>query len=184
MTAGKRAAGPSLQALLDALHGHGIVRLGPAEHIDVEALLRSRQDWPRCELRAALASLLATRHEQWLQIARLFDLYFPEAQEITGGAQIAHHHPPAADTAPVTNTAELPGSPRRARGGRLDHLRVALRNAPRTLWLALIALALGAAIALLVELLAKPPNPPVEKQFTAFERPPESPREQRWRLRP
>ncbi len=184
MTAGKRAAGPSLQALLDALHGHGIVRLGPAEHIDVEALLRSRQDWPRCELRAALASLLATRHEQWLQIARLFDLYFPETQEITGGAQIAHHHPPAADTGQVSSVAEPPGRPRRARGGRLERMRVALRNAPRTLWLALIALALGAAIALLVGLLAKPPNPPVEKQFTAFERPPESPREQRWRLRP
>jgi hypothetical protein len=47
-------------ALLDAIHSHGIVRLGPADYLQVQQLLSLRPDLSRAELRVALASLLAT----------------------------------------------------------------------------------------------------------------------------
>ena len=66
-------------ALLDAIHQHHILRLGPAEYLQVQQLLEVRPDLSRAELQVALASLLATNRAQWQQIVGLFKEYYPEA---------------------------------------------------------------------------------------------------------
>ena len=68
----------SVQAFLDAIQDHHILRLGPAEYLQVQHLLEVRPDLNRAEFQVALASLLATNQEQWQQIVRLFKEYYPD----------------------------------------------------------------------------------------------------------
>src|SRR5262245_48730575 len=68
-----------VKAFLDAIHQHHILRLGPAEYLQVQQLLEVRPDLNHAELQVALASLLATNREQWQQIVGLCKEYYPEA---------------------------------------------------------------------------------------------------------
>lgn len=64
-----------VNAFLDAVSERRIRRLGPADYLAVQHLLQRRPDLSRHELRAALASLLATNRDQWRLMANLFDQY-------------------------------------------------------------------------------------------------------------
>ncbi|ETX01044.1 MAG: hypothetical protein ETSY1_08965 [Candidatus Entotheonella factor] len=66
---------PHVNAFLDAVSERHIRRLGPADYLAVQHLLQRRPDLSRDELRAALASLLATNRDQWRQMANLFDRF-------------------------------------------------------------------------------------------------------------
>jgi len=144
-----------VKPFLDAIRQHGILRVSPAEYIKAQELLEKRPDLDRQARRAALASLLATSKEQWQEIARLFDLYFPaEAAETV--------LPPADETQPP---------PRRTLHAIVVAAGNRLRHAPRWLLPLLAAILLGGCLAVLIPNLLSPPvlvdeepdPPPAEK---------------------
>jgi sulfatase modifying factor 1 len=149
---------PSLEQFLEVLHRRGIVRLGPAEHIQVSALLRIRRQAGRSELRAGLASLLATSHEQWQQIVHLFDLYFPPPDTAIGNQSLAADLPSSEDTAfaAVAGRSETHDRRRLSSGARLARALVGVRNVPRWLLVASLGLVFVTGVVLLVAFLRVP----------------------------
>ncbi len=160
----------SLHAVLDAIHTHGIVRLGPAEYLQVQQLLSLRPDLSHAELRVALASLLATNQEEWQQIATLFEVYESQSAATSPPPDPSRHgasQPSTQQPAPPVPPARLPWRLRLARAWQ--HLR----HMPRWLVYGLLVCGLSVGLAgLLVSLLqpplssqdarpATPPPPPV-----------------------
>ncbi len=165
----------TVHAVLDAIHTHGFVRLGPADYLQVQQLLSLRPDLSRDELRVALASLLATNQEQWQQIATLFEAYEPQSAATAPPPDPSRHgasQPSTQQPAPPVPPARLPWRLRLARAWQ--HLR----HMPRWLVYGLLVCGLSVGLAgLLVPLLqpplssqdarpASPPPPPVPPPAT------------------
>ena len=160
----------SLAAFLDQVHRQ-VTRLGPREHLAVERLLRARHGgWPRAELRAALASLLARGHEDWQRVATLFDRWVAGDDEEPGGAsggtsRRASVVGESGGTATNVVDFERPGLRHRLRRGwhRLrSGIGRGLRHAPRQLWIGGIVTVLAIGVAVPLYHLAKPEPPVIE----------------------
>ncbi|WP_437723128.1 hypothetical protein [Sorangium sp. So ce861] len=83
---------PRIDEFLRAVDREVIV-LGVRDYLDVEALLRSREDWTVDELRASLAAMLACNPEQLRQVLCVFDRHFhavAESRRQKAGAKDAH----------------------------------------------------------------------------------------------
>ena len=135
-----------VKALLDAIHQHHILRLGPAEYLQVQQLLEVRPDLSRTEFQVALASLLATNREQWQQIVGLFKEYYPEATT----SDPSQPRPGLSPSGPVegaglsTLQTPLPIQSRWQLRETLARVWRHLRNAPR--WLLFLMLACGLSV--------------------------------------
>ncbi len=150
----------TIAAFLARLHDRRVVPVGPREYLAAERLLRSRDDWPEADLRAALASLLSGSREEWAAVATEFDATFhpqwvaaPPVQD-QGPDQaglvrrrsgwIRSANPPAGER-------PLPVS--RSTLGRAWSIA---RNARRGWWVSGIALFIGALVAIAIEMLPLP----------------------------
>ena len=151
-----------VKALLDAIHQHHILRLGPAEYLQVQQLLEVRPDLSRAEFQVALASLLATNREQWQQIVGLFKEYYPEATT----SDPSQPRPGLSPSGPVegaglsTLQTPLPIQSRWQLRETLARVWRHLRNAPRWLLFLMLACGLSISVAVLLAPLLQPPQVP------------------------
>jgi hypothetical protein len=152
-----------VKAFLDAIHQHHILRLGPAEYLQVQQLLEVRPDLNRAELQVALASLLATNREQWQQIVGLFKEYYPEAAT----SDPSQPHSALPPSGPVegagSSTIQTPPQiqPRWHLREPLARAWRHLRNAPRWRLFLLLACGLSVSVAGLLVPLLQPPQVPL-----------------------
>ena len=176
-----------MKDFLDDLSRHRIVTLSPVEYLEVQRLISLRPEFTTKELRATLASLLATNPEQWQQIARLFDLHYSTTASSRASPGIA-----ASSSRGVVEPREESGDPNQTENRRNLPLRASferglawfghvVQNAPRIWWVLGLAAMLAAAIAaIVVGVLLEPPVEIEQPSGMKIEPPPA--REVRWQI--
>ncbi|MCG6869045.1 MAG: formylglycine-generating enzyme family protein [Gammaproteobacteria bacterium] len=143
----------TITGFLRHLHAARVVHVGPREYLAAERLLRTREDWPEPDLRAALASLLSGNREEWDAVAAEFDATFrpgsqlrPEDLPSSGGPEDDGAGEPVVRLEPPRTPSTW--EQRRARlRAALGRTVAAATNAPRAWWETGVTLLLAVVVA-------------------------------------